>query len=883
MTELLAKSSIGVESSGNDINWSYLNEDRIDDPVITALVKEAQSLYIDKKPDIESIKVSDPIDIYIENFNTFLKSKDLKFSFTLQKTVIKTEVNVNGKKEKVKKLSSKEKTLLEIKENNIKKNIDIFLTNLVISNNVPISSKCQITSFFLMVYWAIFIYRNKKKDIDLSIYLDCSISLYRAIQDSEYFLTEEIKSESLQLLEKIEKIIKSSKEGPELFKFIKSNLKLISDSYWDKNKPKAIALYPEQKEILELVSSNLDTKKLIFFEMPPANGKTILSAILAKVISHKNKENLKINPFYKKKTLLYICYNSIVRNEVAKICVTHNIDLKYWLAITKMDKEDSKIKTFLRPYKNCYPDWNRKGLRSKKEQEAYDASKINRFSSNIRDQWEFFLEETRPVSNQHIKLSDYENAENLPEIIISDLDSAYALLKEFPNTFVPYFDETFASAELNITSKIMSVLGLTVFLSATLAKPSEIPTVVSHFKERHGHTDDSFLHIVKSNKQHISCTFINEDGFIYAPHNKLTNFEEISEFLTILDEPIVKRSYSPEVVFNMSLEIDKNMIDELKYNTVFRYFGMLSHESLRDYACDILRYIGENDRRDLFDKLISIKIKKMPNMDVKSIFTQSACKYQSGKTLHVATSDNFNKHVEYISLPFLKDSPKISNVIEEYEKKCSSIKNRIESIKKTTKEKSSKDKSNKDKSNDTAMEIEYQVNEMNKELDNTKLSWPSEYILNSKAHASNFGTSKFITNPNNDVFGKIEDLDILDDTKAKLYLSGIGVYQPENFSVGDMNLFLRNKDNFRFILSTPSIVYGTNISLSIIDIDSSFLRDSTRNTLYQLIGRAGRKGRSHSATIIFRNNDILNMVFNKQEINIEASYIENNYKKILSE
>ena len=97
-----------------------------------------------------------------------------------------------------------------------------------------------------------------------------------------------------------------------------------------------------------------------------------------------------------------------------------------------------------------------------------------------------------------------------------------------------------------------------------------------------------------------------------------------------------------------------------------------------------------------------------------------------------------------------------------------------------------------------------------------------------------------------------------------------------------MDLFLRNKDNFKFILSTPSIVYGTNISLSIIDIDSSFIRNSTFNTLYQLIGRAGRKGKSNSATIIFRDRDMLNMILHKDIRNIEAEQIEGNYQNLLA-
>jgi replicative superfamily II helicase len=124
-------------------------------------------------------------------------------------------------------------------------------------------------------------------------------------------------------------------------------------------------------------------------------------------------------------------------------------------------------------------------------------------------------------------------------------------------------------------------------------------------------------------------------------------------------------------------------------------------------------------------------------------------------------------------------------------------------------------------------------------------------------------------------------MDVLDITRTKLLFSGIGVYQPELFSPQEMDFFLRKKDAFKFILSTPSIVYGTNISLSIIDIDKSFLLDSTKNTLYQLIGRAGRKGKSHSATVIVRDNRMLDMIIENNTRNIEAEDIERNYQNIL--
>ena len=43
MAELKLKSDIGVQSAGEKINWRYLNEERVDDPVISALMKEAET------------------------------------------------------------------------------------------------------------------------------------------------------------------------------------------------------------------------------------------------------------------------------------------------------------------------------------------------------------------------------------------------------------------------------------------------------------------------------------------------------------------------------------------------------------------------------------------------------------------------------------------------------------------------------------------------------------------------------------------------------------------------------------------------------------------------------------------------------------------------
>lgn len=864
MTEI--KSSIGVKSTGENINWKYLNEERIDDPIINTLIKEAKNIFIDNKIEINDKNDSLALNIYIENYNKYLKDNNIKYLFTIENNEIES-INSSIKKDKkqnkhgVKKENNKKDLMLKkIAEENIKKDMKHFIDSLIINenDNMPLNNKKNIESFFIILNWGIYL-QNNKKVFDIKTYLNCAISLFRAIEDSS-FLNNILRNESMIIVNKLEEII-YSKINNNIYKVLMDNLILIIDSQWDLVKPKSVCLYKEQKDIISLVIQNLDKKILTFYEMPPANGKTVLSAILAKIINNKNKENLKLNPNYKRKTMLYICYNTIVRNEVAKLCITHSLDVKYWLAVTMPDKETGKIKTFLRPYKNCYPDWNKK--RESKEQDKYESLKWMRYSDNIFEQWKFYLNETRPISEQIFDIKDYYNSENLPEMIISDLESAYTLLSNFPDTFITYFDEAFASSSLEITSKIMSVLGHTVLVSATLANPDEIPTVVEDFRRRHNYIDNSFIHNIKSTKQHISSTFIDENGYIFPPHNFIKNLEELSVFNKNINRPLIQRGYSPEVVFNISSNINNDLPKELTFNVYFDKLGKINHETLRTYMCDILKYIVDTNNDILFNKIKDIKILKIPNMDIHTILTSSAYHYNNNKTLHVSTLEGFNQHIENISTPFLENSPKINDIITTYKKEYGEIKKKLENLDRN---------GNKDS--------DYERSKLYKVLDNIRLKWPSEFIVNSRNHSMKFGTEELLTNTNSDIFAKKDDLDIFNEIRTKLLFSGIGIYQPEEFTNQEMDYFLRKKDSFKFIISTPSIVYGTNISLSIIDIDKSFIIDSNKNTLYQLIGRAGRRGRSHSATIIFRDNEMLRIILDNDSVNRDAEYIEENYKLV---
>ena len=129
----------GIESSTKDeINWRNLNEERIDDPIITALVKEAEILFI-KNETIENTIFDNNIHIYIQSINDFLKKNKYKTKFS----EMKVDNVINSKK----KLSKKEVILQQLKDNKNKDEIDKLLNSFKMNNHLPYLIKKPIESY----------------------------------------------------------------------------------------------------------------------------------------------------------------------------------------------------------------------------------------------------------------------------------------------------------------------------------------------------------------------------------------------------------------------------------------------------------------------------------------------------------------------------------------------------------------------------------------------------------------------------------------------------------------------------------------------------------------------------------------------------------------
>jgi hypothetical protein len=89
----------------------------------------------------------------------------------------------------------------------------------------------------------------------------------------------------------------------------------------------------------------------------------------------------------------------------------------------------------------------------------------------------------------------------------------------------------------------------------------------------------------------------------------------MKEFIKTIDVPLIKRGYSPEVVFDMSTKIDHLLPESLKFKSNFKYLGMLTHESIREYGCSIIKHIVKISSHELFDNLKLNRLNKIDNMN----------------------------------------------------------------------------------------------------------------------------------------------------------------------------------------------------------------------------------------------------------------------------
>ena len=158
------------------------------------------------------------------------------------------------------------------------------------------------------------------------------------------------------------------------------------------------------------------------------------------------------------------------------------------------------------------------------------------------------------------------------------------------------------------------------------------------------------------------------------------------------------------------------------------------------------------------------------------------------------------------------------------------------------------------------------------------LSLDKEYIPNSQEHVNKWHYNEhiydkfepFTSNIDYAIVEQIMDLDNVENFWKILLLMGIGVFTNHNsIAYTEIMKELATQQKLYLIIASTDYIYGTNYQFSHAYIGND-LENMTQQKTIQALGRVGRGNVQHNYTLRFRNNNVIDKLFNRNVNNIEA-------------
>ena len=741
----------------------------------------------------------------------------------------------------------------KIKDDNMLKSIKDDLEKIVFPRNNDIESKniqlfhfekkMMIASY--MVYWGL--YLIYKREINKFHLIDCIISLQRCINKYSDELPMNLILDSNIIIGHLYELylkLTTIKENYSIKTMMLSEISgkyqsLINNSTFDLSTKKyTIELYEDQVQVMSIIYNGLTDEinklkmrhecntpptpntealhrhnmspLLIWYKVPPSGGKTILSISIAAMIHEHFKADLN-------KKVLYICYNAIVRVSVANNAKLAG--MPFWLIsdcgnqidIPYIGRKKGK-KTHIPPY------------------------------------------EDMALDEKYIKYT--ENPNILPvQILITDTESGLELLKCFPTEFIVYLDEPTAGAEkgiyieteggassasgasgassasrienklqrLNASIIKSSINTQLVMLSSTLPELEELSILNTIFPNQH---------IVTNNRIPVGCGVIAPTGEEIVPLILAEDIPQLRLILSDLDAKFTKYyTFDMVVLLAKAGEEVLEIPEDKLFDNYFDNIGLLSSKLIQDYIILLFTHLNTLDDEQLTIYIDNIRLKLGQN----TIATNIHNIIKKGKSLVV-----FNR-----GAPCIQSALAQCNI--EYDVLGNMLISKLKAYEHNKKQ--------------YEMDIVRYKKASKAEKENMEEPIEPEFIWDYKIGNS---CVKLTTS----------ELNLISNELAGLLLTGIGIYDPIEGAPYTNSVVMRGAINgiLAVLFSTPEIVYGTNFPLISVCIDSSYGRIATPNSLYQLIGRAGRTGRAHEATIYFNDDDTMRKTILPPALNPSVDY-----------
>lgn len=467
-------------------------------------------------------------------------------------------------------------------------------------------------------------------------------------------------------------------------------------------------------------------------------------------------------------------------------------------------------------------------------------------------------------------------------LVISDLESALDQLEKLEyRDPILFIDEPTIAAETdhNINNKIMEIMSYaprqTILSSATMPRIDELPTLTKTFKWL---WPKSSIDSVTSRRIGIGCHAIHK-GITIFPFQMCTSVKTLEDTVLNLNRnPFLFRFLSIEVVVTLRERMSRQKLKFPAFVDIFPNPSSITHQKIADHAMDLLDIVVAT-RSDSVCLAVCAPLQspKYTPFKLATLLTEDAHQHMQG-TLYAAL-DPLEKALELTKL-FLAEMPSIEDLLKDHHKVRETYEKEKAQIEKNVK-------------NDDKRSQQLQA------LTEPHLNIPMKYIPNTVEHfkkyapmGTKFDPRALQTPPLPEDIP--EDLDVPSEVVMLLYL-GIGIYSPQDAVLNPMKkdgidtrytekvVELCTNGYISFLFADRSIVYGTNFPFANVFIDPPFAETSSLNTLYQLIGRAGRVGRSYMAKVFLIDEKITNRIVSFSEENIEARNLEIAMKRVIEQ
>ena len=590
---------------------------------------------------------------------------------------------------------------------------------------------------------------------------------------------------------------------------------LIHSDYDDCIPGRSIKMRPNQKLLMNTIS-NHPNGFLLFYNAAIASGKTTLASV--GIASHLDKL-IKANKMPKNTQLIFCCNISSVRRQVAKNCWNAGITF----AIGSSNNTNSNTIT------NHYGTTNENRL-------------VIIASPDITAQ---LLEEDNKIK-----------------------DKAKVDKKEYSGKYWLFLDEPTVGADIlgskyleSNTKVLYQMPKWTILSSATMPLPEKISNIITHHKEKFPNV---YIETQITKEISIGCDVQTFDNQYIVPYIGCQNKEQLLLCISKINEvQQLGRMLTYKVSENLWKTMKANNITDI--TDIKEYFSNvdnLSADKVRITCMDMLEKLSEQTDEKIkqvcsststtsesvtFSKLGTKDAAKFLNMNlIVSLDPLETCKECFSDLLKDIENSGIDNYKKFIS---------------EYEnKKIEYQKNRDYLIKTLSVD-----------PNDFKRKVQH----FEEEATNRKcgadefptIHFPKAFQVNTLCHWKKYGSHIPINSSNLRSEINISKLPLsdftTDDWLLFLLFCGIGIYSP--YQISDPVylrevLNLAETGNLAYLLSDSSICYGTNYEINRVFIMPDFAEIHSINTLFQLMGRSGRAGKSWKADVFIDDITALKLI-----------------------